>query len=340
MAFDHKRFEMLTVRPAIGLMIALSARIAAAEYDPLTIEAQADRTGRVIDFTITDADRNREIPIKVYLPANEEPAPVVLFSHGLGGSREGNAFMGEHWSDRGYVCVFLQHPGSDDSVWRGVGLGQRMQAMNAAASLENFLLRADDVPAVIDQLEVWNAQDGHDLLGRMDLTHIGMSGHSFGAHTTQAVSGQTFPLVGQQYTDGRIAAAVAFSPSAPARGDAGQAFGSVSIPWLLMTGTNDTSPIGNATVESRMNVYPHLPAEVAHYELVLHEAEHSAFTERALPGDREERNPNHHRAILALSTAFWDAYLRGDAEALHWLDGDQARTVLEADDRWQLTPAR
>jgi hypothetical protein len=39
------------------------------------------------------------------------------------------------------------------------------------------------------------------------------------------------------------------------------------------------------------------------------------FTERPLPGDREQRNPNHHRAILALRTAFWDAYLCIDAAA-------------------------
>jgi len=64
-------------------------------------------------------------------------------------------------------------------------------------------------------------------------------------------------------------------------------------------------------------------------------AEHSAFGDRALPGDQETRNPNHHRAILALSTAFWDAYLRGDPEARAWLDGEGARAVLEPKDRWR-----
>ena len=34
------------------------------------------------------------------------------------------------------------------------------------------------------------------------------------------------------------------------------------------------------------------------------------------------RNPNHHRSILALTTAFWDAYLRDDARGKAWLDGD------------------
>ena len=53
------------------------------------------------------------------LPTNTAPVPVILFSHGLGGNREGSKFLGEHWAARGYVAVFLQHPGSDDSVWKG-----------------------------------------------------------------------------------------------------------------------------------------------------------------------------------------------------------------------------
>ena len=71
------------------------------------------------------------------------------------------------------------------------------------------------------------------------------------------------------------------------------------------------------------------------FELVLDKGEHSAFTERPLPGDREQRNPNHHRAILALSTAFWDAYLREDAAAKAWLLGDGPRRILEPADVWQ-----
>jgi hypothetical protein len=112
------------------------------------------------------------------------------------------------------------------------------------------------------------------------------------------------------------------------------AFGSVKIPWLLMTGTEDDSPIGNTTPESRLRVYPALPPGNK-YELVLFGARHSVFTDRALPGDKGQRNPNHHRAILALSTAFWDAWLQQNAEAKAWLESEEPRKVLEAKDRWQ-----
>jgi hypothetical protein len=80
---------------------------------------------------------------------------------------------------------------------------------------------------------------------------------------------------------------------------------------MLMTGTHDSAVIGNATPESRLTMFPALPTG-SKYQLVLDKAEESAFSERALPGDGNRRNPNHHRAILALATAYWDAYLRGD----------------------------
>jgi hypothetical protein len=104
---------------------------------------------------------------------------------------------------------------------------------------------------------------------------------------------------------------------------------------MLMTGTRDTAVIGDATVESRLAVFPALPSGDK-YELVLHDAEHSAFADRALPGDRIARNPNHHRAILALSTAFWDAYLGEKPDARRWLQSALARTVLETKDRWRV----
>jgi predicted dienelactone hydrolase len=320
----------IVLLPSFSFPTVFAARPA---YDPLKIEA--NKAPEPLELVATDDGRSREIPVLVYLPADESVAPIVLFSHGLGGTRHGNSYMGKHWAARGYVAVFVQHPDSDDSVWRNERPLRRMAAMKKAAGFENFMLRVKDVPAVLDQLQAWNQESGHALKGRMDLDRVGMSGHSFGAVTTQAVSGQTFTRGGLSLTDKRIDAAIAFSPSGPrGGGDPSAAFGKVAIPWMLMTGTKDVALIGTTDVESRLSVFPGLAAG-GKYELVLDRAEHSAFTGRALPGDREKRNPNHHRVILALSTAFWDAYLRDDAAAKSWLDGDGPRRLLEPNDRWQ-----
>jgi predicted dienelactone hydrolase len=315
---------------AVSVLLFLCCAAAwAGGYDPLAIDPNFHP--QIQDLTVHDAARDRDIPVRVYLPPNEKPAPVVLFSHGLGGSRLGSKFLGEHWAARGYVAVFLQHPGSDDALWKTAPPGQAMAALRQGASLDNFLLRVRDVPAVLDQLALWDKSG--PLGGRMDLAKVGMSGHSFGAVTTEAVSGETLPISGTKLTDQRIRAAVIFSPSSPVSTTAEEAFGAVKIPWLLMTGTKDVAPIGQADMKSRLGVYPALHG-APKYQVILHDAEHSVFTDRALPDDKEPRNPNHHRVILALSTAFWDAYLAGNRDALAWLNGTGPRSVMEPADDW------
>lgn len=305
----------------------------AQPYDPLSVSRPADTS--YIDLDIHDTVRDRIIPVRIFVPRDTSPAPVVLFSHGLGGSRSGSSYLARHWRARGYVVVFLQHPGSDESVWKGTPTILRYFALQRAASLKNFLLRVSDVRVVLDQLEVWNTEAAHVLAGRLDLDRVGMSGHSFGAMTTQAVSGQRFPRSDSSLTDQRIDAAIAFSPSSPRGGTSPQeAFGGVMLPWLLMTGTKDEAMIGDASMESRLAVYPALPPGDK-YELVLDRAEHSAFTDRPLPGDSQPRNPNHHRVILAISTAFWDAYLARNQSAMEWLRSSGPTTVLEPSDHWQ-----
>jgi predicted dienelactone hydrolase len=317
---------------AIGCLVLAFTTAHATDYDPLTVSS--GWKPQWLDLTVKDVQRHRDIPVRVYLPEATRAAPAVLFSHGLGGSREGSGYLGNHWAARGYVAVFLQHPGSDTSVWNEHAPRRRLEAMREAASARNFLLRVKDVPAVLDQLGEWNRTEGHALTGRLDLRKVGMSGHSFGAVTTQAVSGQVTAPGKALFTDARIAAAVIMSPSSPRRGTPEVAFGKVSLPWMLMTGTDDTAPIGGADMESRLAVFPALPPG-GKYELILFGAEHSAFTDRTLPGDTALRYSNHHRVILALSTAFWDAFLLDNATAQEWLDGDGAKSVLAEPDSWQ-----
>src|SRR4051794_34322716 len=200
------------------LIFWITAMFTTAEgYDPLRISN--DELPKPLELKVKDSERSREIPLRVYMPKERSSsAAVVLFSHGLGGTRAGSAFLGKHWAARGYVAVFVQHPGSDDSVWKYKPMAERLTAMQKAAGLDNFMLRTKDIPAVLDQLERWNKESDHPLKDKLDMTKVGMSGHSFGAVTTQAVSGQNFPIGGTDLTDNRIKAAIAFSPSTPRYG--------------------------------------------------------------------------------------------------------------------------
>jgi len=314
-------------RPLLSALL-LGSQLSGAEpspYDPLRVPGEeiVSKT-----FEVKDAGRDRTLPIRVYLPGSEKPAPVIIFSHGLGGSRDNNPYLGNHWAKRGYAVVFVQHPGSDEHVWKDVAGLERVTAMKQAASGDNYLKRARDVPAVIDTLAKWNGEKGHALAGRFDLEHLGMSGHSFGAQTTQALAGQgARPRI--SLAEPRIDAAVMMSPSPPRAGDPAKAFAPVKIPCLLLTGTRDDSPIGNSTPADRLKVFPYLNQAPA-WQVVFDGATHMDFGQ-----SRGGDTTRYHKAILALTTAFWDAELKGDPAAKQWLKGEKARSVLISADRWE-----
>ncbi len=334
---NRKSTTHVTTAVFVLIFLNFTSNNSFAQYDPLKTEKA--KSGTTQELTVKDEKRQREIPVRIYLPKTKKPVPVILFSHGLGGSKRGCGYLGKHWSARGYVVVFMQHAGSDENVWKNVPVRERLSALKKAPSAKNTFARFQDVVAVIDRLEKWNRTDDHLLHGRLDLAHVGMSGHSYGASTTQGVSGQSAPRLGQRYTDKRIDAAIMFSPNRPRRTKPKDAFGKVSIPWMLMTGTKDTSPINDTTVEDRRQVYPALPDSIDKYELVLEGGEHHAFSDGV--GRRQrKRNPNHHRVILALSTAFWDAHLKNDKAARKWLHNRGPSKILDSKDKWQLNTAK
>lgn len=285
-------------------------------------------------FEPVDLSRDRTVPVKVYLKSSDSPQPVIIFSHGLGGSRENSGYLGNHWADHGYVAVFVQHAGSDEEVWKTVEPSERMDALKKAASVETALARYADIPFVLDELEKWNVADSHPLKGKLELEKIGLCGHSFGAVTTQALMGQRF-RVDRSFHDSRIDAFFLMSPSTGRGLSAAEAFGHITAPVLCMTGTEDGSPITpETTPDSRREVYTALPTGDK-YQLVFEGGGHFAFSD---VGFRDEKRIDyHHPAIQLISTRFWDAHLKDDASAKAWLQSAAPRTdaALVEKDVWE-----
>ena len=157
---------------------------------------------------------------------------------------------------------------------------QTIRQLRDAATRKNMNLRVDDVTDVLDAMRVWTSDKKSDFYKRIDTNNVGMAGHSMGAKTAQLMIGQQGWLSSPR-KDRRIRAAILMSPSSPSLQSAGSAFGAVTTPCLLLTGTRDSVPfLGNQSIESRRAVFPALPSGNA-YELMLHDATHSAFTDRS-----------------------------------------------------------
>jgi dienelactone hydrolase len=325
---------------ALVVVVTIVGRNAVAVEGTEAVEPRYDRGPHVVETKLLDwrdEKRDREVPAKVYLPRDlQAPAPVIVFSHGLGGSRNGYAYLGEHWASRGYVSVHLQHAGSDDSLTAGDREGVRGRLERAGNDPLTAMQRPGDVSFAIDQLERLNAEQG-EFEKKLDLKHLGMAGHSFGAWTTMAVVGQKAVLPGGRtfsMADPRITAAIAMSSPTPRAGsDLEKAYGSVTIPVFHMTGTLDDMPIGNSLAIDRRIPFDHTPAR-DQLLLILTGGDHMVFSGRVnRPGNTrlnakgmtgDGKLDAGFQQLIAVSTAaFWDAFLKGDAAAKSWLvDGD------------------
>ncbi len=286
-----------------------------------------------------DQKRNRDVPAKIYYPKTGGPFPVIIFSHGLGGSRDGYEYLGRHWASHGYVSVHVQHLGSDSAVWRDAPAGEKWQALERSAmNIQNAVERPKDVSFAIDQMKALNAEDG-PFKGRVDLERVGVAGHSFGAFTTLAVAGETFPTLDgsgeRTAVDPRVKAAIAMSspvPALKARWD--KAFAKIRIPMFHMTGTKDDSPIGSSKAPDRRVPFDKISG-ADQYLVTFKDGDHMVFSGH-LPGQSGGENDALFQSFVLMgATAFWDAYLKDDARAKVWLTTDGFAEVLKDNGKFE-----
>jgi dienelactone hydrolase len=298
----------------------------------------------VIDEAWTDPRRGRSLPVRVRWPGASAPLPaagrpVILFAHGLGGTRAGGAVWGEAWAAAGFVVVHLQHPGSDLDAVRGAASSfSDRQGLRRAAGPLQLLARLQDAVFALDEVARRHAA-GDGAWSSVRPTAAGMSGHSFGALTTLGMAGQRYAgHPGLQ--EPRLAAFIAFSPSAPQSGDARLAFERIVDPMLCITGTRDDDVMGtDATPARRIGMWEDLPPG-RKAQLVLQDADHMSFAGQAgraveiLPRDDSARRlqPQHHALVAAISTDWWRAQLLGDTAAAARLASPAG---LAPGDRWR-----
>jgi len=312
----------------VGLLLAPFAACVEAAPPP-EYARPGPRQVDAVTVEIDDADRNRRIPLKLYVPAGGDRVPVVLFSHGLGGSREGGRAWGEHWASHGYLSIHLQHAGSDEVLLRDAARGgQGRDALKTAMSPRAFADRVHDVRFVIDLL-AREPRRIHRDAARADPSRIGMSGHSYGARTTLALAGERVPFAAGEFAEPRIVAAIAFSPAAPQPASAWpRRFGSIRIPVMSITGTQDRSAVTGEGPEVRREPFRHMPAGDK-VLLVLTGADHMLFNGQAgFRGGLSRSEVAMYDHVRAFTLAFWHAHLKGDPMAKQWLVGEGARSAL------------
>lgn len=291
----------------------------------LVVSTSASAGVEYQDVELYDTDRNRDVPCRIYTPDILEGVyPVVLFSHGLGGSREVAGYFGEHLAENGYIVVYMQHHGSDREVWREY-TGNREEAIsalvNSLSQPSNALNRFQDIPFVLDELERLNSEAGW-LQGHLDLENIGMAGHSYGAKSTMVAVGEKMGRLQLSFSDDRISAGIVLSPNISRAGvNLDTAYSDVNVPLLHITGTEDRSPLPwQEGIDPIRRTEPYENIDFSdQYLFILESADHMVFSGSGRSEISEIDTDRYLSAVKDAALAFFNAYLKGDNDSLEWL---------------------
>jgi predicted dienelactone hydrolase len=247
----------------------------------LTLSARAGAQDRIISLA------GRQVAVWEPNGAGTAPAPVLFFSHGLGGCETGSNFLKTALAARGYWVFAPRHADA--------GCGARLVArpevrfgLPADWSDATYVTRANDILAVHGALQASPA-----FAGRLDFSRVGYVGHSLGGYTV-------IGLAGGWSAWGRapgVRAVLALSPYIEPFLEQGTLSG-VYVPIMFQGGTADDGITPYVT--RRGGGYDSAP--VPKHLVVFTGATHAAW------GDRSWRS---HDGIVAYSIAFLDRYVRG-----------------------------
>jgi predicted dienelactone hydrolase len=191
--------------------------------------------------------RGEDLQVRVSAPATGDELPVIVFSHGFGGSLDGYAPLVDSWTARGFVVIQPTHLDSrtlnltpDDprypQIWR---------------------FRVEDLTRSLDQLDLIEAAVP-GLAGRLDRSRIAAAGHSWGAQTASMLLGARVldpqGIPGKDMSDPRIKAGVLLA--LPGTGGAdltpfaaenfafmNPGFAEMTTPALVVAGDKDVSAL-------------------------------------------------------------------------------------------------
>jgi pimeloyl-ACP methyl ester carboxylesterase len=257
---------LMHLTPAILLLLCgllLAAQAAAQQAD--APERRPYNAGfRIVDVTVED----RTVTTAIWYPTEEEekplaygserstnrgtvavdaaPAgedkrlPLLLYSHGFGGSAIGYTYLAEPLARRGWIVAAPDHTdavnasrirtGRNPSDARRLSREARKLVQSGTDfDFDKYAYRLEDVRAVLDHVLEMEA-----FSGPIDRQKIAIGGHSFGGYTAVGVCGAL-----EKYHDDRFRAIILHSPGIWMYSE--QQFSRIDLPVLYMLGEKETS---------------------------------------------------------------------------------------------------
>ncbi len=365
-----------TIASSVLVHAQTRARLQRLETPPLTAAEPAKASGTVdlsagykleagpfdvetIMLELSIAGREEPLSLLIRAPKVKEgeqvaqlpdTIPLVIISHGAGGSKLAFGPLSEHWASHGYAVV---HPTHDDSLMQRRARGERMPR-SAGGVINNVrpAERVADVKAILDELaSIESAVPGwrgdEHRITKIDRDRIAVAGHSAGALTAMMAIGTkvrglrmgTGLLNGHQSIgDERVRAAIVISGQGADRPMLSEdSWKHITKPMLVISGSLDTSPAFPTTPERRCDPFKFSSDTVIEGESAdpLGPNKFLLFIEGATHGSYQGKSPTWAgreqpttdlsiitNTVSASSLAFLDRALKSDADAQKYLTSE------------------
>jgi predicted dienelactone hydrolase len=310
------------VEPPVGASLATPIP-PSTDANVYKLEAGPHTVSEVNDLVLHDMNRGKDLHVRIFYPNEAGKYPVIVFSHGAGGSQNCCDGLTRHWATHGYVTI---QPTHDDSAVQRRNQGEEnirftqavRDALKKPALWES---RPRDISYVIDALPSLERRVP-GLAGKIDAERVGVGGHSMGSYTAEAVAGAFVDLPGHpgtSFADARAKAVLCLSPQGPGQfGLNEDSFDQIVLPYMGMTGSLDSlGPVASPA-------WHKIPFERSEpgdkYHLFIEGANHMSFiTPGTLLASHAEKGGAIFDYTNAAALAFWDAFLKGDAGAKAYL---------------------
>src|SRR5260370_12791009 len=216
------------VKPVSPALYTPDPTVPAAPPTPVSFLADASgyelangpySVSEVEDLVLHDAHRNKDLHVRIFYPNHSGKYPVIVFSHGAGGSQNCCDALTHHWATYGYITIQPTH--HDSAVQRRNAGEENIRFMQAVRdALKKPALwesRPRDISYVLDALPALEKRIP-GLAGKIDPNRIGVSGHSMGSYAAEAIAGAIVDLPGHpatNFADPRVKAVLCLSPQGP-----------------------------------------------------------------------------------------------------------------------------
>jgi len=219
-----------------------------SELDHFSARAGYQPPGLTKGPEITEHWKNGPRNLDILFQAPEDPGtyPLVVYLPGLGQDAGSAPLWRDAWVKGGFAVLVVQHS-SDASALNHLSQADRHDLKSIGH--EHFSLRAlegrvSDVAFALNTLEE-RRRAGKTPFSQVRSDQIAIAGFDLGAQTLQAILGEQVKGLSFQQTVPPIQAALLLSPHVDmAKGGITHRFDALSLPLLVITGSDDHDPWG------------------------------------------------------------------------------------------------